>query len=329
MKMKKKGVAMTASVVALTVMVSAGSVSLIYNKTMSNQRAEYKAALASKDAELKRYQLSSVKGFALTKKLDAGDTVKEEDVTLIDMPQTVPSNVAATKEQVVGKVIKLTSEVNTLLTTSMLYDDGPLDDSLRKVELDYVRLPLRLDAKDVLDIRVVFPNGEDYRVLKKKRMQDVDTTAGLLFMNLTTEEILLMDSALVDAYIKNAEIYAVQYVEPEMQKEPILTYIPNTDVLKVIKADPDILELSRYQMAEEVRKALDARQAALAEGNKPRLGADLPAGSAVSKRKATVGATTNPSPSGSATPSETTTQEGDSQQPEGFVPNPEAGEIGE
>lgn len=326
-----KIIIMVASGVVFGGLVSGIFVGNHYSNKVNAQQRTYEEALAAKDGELKRYQLSSKQGYVLVNHLDAGDKIKEEDVTLTDLPDFfVPTNVISDKDAIVGSIIKLTSEPQTPITDQMVRVDGRLDDSARKVELDYVRLPYKLAEKDILDIRILFPNGENYNILKKKKMTGVDIPASMMFMDLTIEEVYLMDSALVDAHLQKAEIYAAPYVEPELQESALESYIPNIAVLNVIKSDPAIIVSSRYSMAEDVRKSLEARLAAMPEENKHRLGADIPEGSAVGKRKAVVGATVVGGQT-SATPQDGPVDADGNPLPEGFVPAPEGAttEIGE
>lgn len=298
-----KSIALFGSIVIASGTISGVAIGNIYSKKLDKERSTYEAALQAKDNELKRYQLSSKKGFVLKKHLDAGDKITEEDVTMTDLPDFfAPGDMITEKDKVVGKIIKLTSEANTPLTAQMVYEDGPLDPTARRLEVDYVKLPIKLDVKDRIDVMIVFPNGEKYRVLSKKRMEDLDLLNSMMFVNLNIEENYLLTAALVDAYINKAEIMAEQYVEPEMQEEPIKTYMPNVDVLKVMKSDPYVKQDARYAIAEDVRKSLDARLAAMDPNDQHRIGADLPEGSAVSKRKATVGATIVGNGQNSATP---------------------------
>lgn len=295
----------------------------IYSNKIKDQRVQYEAIIQTKDNELQRYVLSSRKGFVLSKDLEAGDIVKEEDIQLIDIPDFfAPTDVIGDKESLVGKIVKINVKSQTPVTSNMVYAEGPIDPSLRKIEIDYARLPIKIGVKDVLDVRIIFPNGEDYLVLSKKKMTSLDVANQTMFVNLDIEEIHLMDSALVDAYIEKAEIYAVQYVEPEMQDEPPATYYPNLDVLKVIKSDPRIVNKARYAAADAVRKSLNLRLNAIDAADKIRIGASLPDGSAVAKRKSTIGAQITVSEENSATP----TEEEESKYPAGYVP-PEGAET--
>ncbi|TVY07315.1 SAF domain-containing protein [Paenibacillus cremeus] len=262
----------------------------MYSVNRNNQlqdRAAYEKKI--KDAEqLLNEQRPKQTGFILKDDLKAGDVIKESNLLEKNMPDyVIPGNFITKKQDVIGKTIKINSFKNTLLTSDMLFAKGPLDASQRKMEVDFVRLPYRLVNSDTIDIKIIYPNGEDYVVVAKKQINDLDQKEQMIYFDANSEEILLLDSALVDAYINNAEIYAIQYVDPTIQPAPAVNYLPNNDILKVIKMDPDIVNKARYDLSDKLRQSLDDRLKT-SGGNsgaaKPRIGADLPTGSAVSKR---------------------------------------------
>jgi hypothetical protein len=318
-KDKSRQVVRLGSVILASAIVAGGTVGYINVGSSNKQKAEFKAAMAAKDAELKRYQLTSRKGFVLTRSLDPGEKIQDADITLVDLPETSPADIVDTKEGLVGKFIKIGAKKDTQLTSSIVFEGKHLPDSARRVEVDFVSLPTRIEKTDYLDVQIVFPNGEMYKVLTKKTMEDLDKSAVMMFMDLDTEEQMLLDSALVDAYLNKAELRARQYIEPGVQKEPLVTYYPNNDVLRVMKSDPDILETARYQMAAEIRASLDARLRAAHAESGTRVGADLPDGSAVAKQKATIGATVSGNTANPATPAEGQ----DSGEPAGYEAPPE------
>ncbi len=70
---------------------------------------------------------------------------------------------------------------------------------------------------DTIDVRVVFPNGEDYLVLTNKQVTDLNLTACLFTVQMTEDEIMRYQSACVDAYLTGGMLYTTKYVEPTLQ----------------------------------------------------------------------------------------------------------------
>lgn len=305
---------------SIAVVLTASVAFLVYrleNSKLIRERAKYERILAQEQAKLYKYEQQSKSGWILTRNVEAGETIEVNDIKQSMLPDYfTPSNVITDPEEIVGKVIKIKALANTAVTGEMVYAEGPLDRSTRNEETEYVRLPVKLAPKDTVDIRIVYPNGEDYIVVAKKKLSDFNQERQQAFFQDTESEALLLQAALVDAYINNAELYMKTYVEPEMQEAPPVTYVPNLDVLKEIQNNPLIVKSAKWKLQEDLRKSLEKRLSNLDPMNIYRVGASAPVGSAVSRLKVAEG----------ATPTQTTTQNnGDAVQQNGGVGSAEQG----
>ncbi|WP_193726776.1 hypothetical protein [Paenibacillus guangzhouensis] len=312
--------------VGITAVIVTSSVGFMsyrfFNAKLLKERTLYENKLAEKSQQLALYEVKSHQGFVLKNKKKAGETINEEDIVSLKLPDYfTPIDLIDTRENIVGKVIKINADTNTAITNEMVYANGPLDPSLRREEVEYIKLPLELKNKDTVDIRIVYPNGEDYIVVSKKKLDVVNQEKQLAFFNSVEEEALLLQSALVDAYINNAELYMKKYIEPEMQPEPIVTYTPNKDVITVLKTNPQILNQAKWKLSLKIREGLEDRLKLIEDKDRIRVGADAPSGSAVSKRKGNDGAVpaNQSNPNGTATGVEGTVNNNNPQviQPEG------------
>lgn len=79
---------------------------------------------------------------------------------------------------------------------------------------------------------------------------------------MTEEEILSLSSAIVDAYLHKASIYALTYVEPQFQTPAIATYPANSEVLKLLESDPNIVRRAEQELSRQVRSSLESSLAA-------------------------------------------------------------------
>ena len=69
-------------------------------------------------------------------------------------------------------IAKVTMKKNTLLTTELLSKgDNQVQDDVRKQEYNMIVLPIDLVTGDYVDIRVMFPNGQDFIVVAKKKLK--------------------------------------------------------------------------------------------------------------------------------------------------------------
>ena len=157
-------------------------------------------------------------------------------------------------------IAKVTMKKNTLLTTELLSKgDNQVQDDVRKQEYNMIVLPIDLVTGDYVDIRVMFPNGQDFIVVAKeqckqalnelaKKEVEIPTigtadSEDTIWMNLSEDEILHMSCAIVDsAQVKGAKIYATKYTEAGMQKAATPTYPINESTSKLLQSDPNILE---------------------------------------------------------------------------------------
>jgi hypothetical protein len=282
--------------IAISILATA----LIFNGKMNTQEIASAQALAAKDAQLKKISVSSRNAIILIAKKEAGQVIMETDIKIGNPPDAfTPADVITDPKDVLGKTIKLTSEVNTPLTTNMLYAEGPLDPSARVIKTDYVEFEDNIITNDKVDVRILFPDGEDFIVLSKKKMDFVDYGVQGLSFKAIEGEIQLLNSALVDAYVNSAEIYVSKYTDPEMQEAPNANYVPNINVMNQMRANPGIVNKAHYVLVDILRKSLDDNMKKLDPQQKIHLGATLPVGSAVAnKKRTTVGVSPTTKPAG-------------------------------
>lgn len=144
------------------------------------------------------------------------------------------------KFEAVPFISKIDLKANTIITSDMFTKGERLTNDLRYIEYNMLVLPTTVDVGTFIDIRLTLPNGQDLIVISKKEIKSLlGDTVGL---ELSEAEILMMESAIVEAYIMDAsKLYAIQYVEPGIQEAAIKTYTPTTAVQALIEADKNIV----------------------------------------------------------------------------------------
>lgn len=186
--------------------------------------------------------------------LESGETITSSMVELVEIPKQTNSDYVLANESAVGYKSKIQLQGNTILTYSMLYEDEATADSLRYTEYNAITIPTQLSVGNYVDIRLRLPNSQDLIVVSKKQIQNIfGQTIGL---NLKEEEIVVLNSALVEAYIMapSAELYVTKYVEPGIQETATSTYKPTQEVLALIEMDNNIVD-----QAKETLRTLYAR----------------------------------------------------------------------
>lgn len=149
-----------------------------------------------------------------------------------------------------GYKSKVDLNSGTILSNNLVYMGEDITNDLRYVEYNMLTLPTTISEGDYIDIRLTFPNGQNLIVISKKEVKSLlGDTIGL---ELSEGEILMMESAIVEAYIMtSSKLYAIQYVEPGMQEAAIKTYEPTEAVKNLISANSNITA--------EAKKALEDR----------------------------------------------------------------------
>ena len=152
-----------------------------------------------------------------------------------------------------GSPIEYTAKVDipydSMALTSMIVKSGEeRRDDERIMEYNMIVLPTQLRNGNYIDVRLMMPSGEDYIVLSKKYV--TQTTETNIWIEMTEEEILSLNSAIVDAYITDGtKLYATIYTEPGMQEKAEPTYPVNNRILDLIAKDPNIIDDAKNELA--------------------------------------------------------------------------------
>lgn len=151
----------------------------------------------------------------------------------------------------------------------------------REYEMQVVNLMVDQKENDYVDIRIMFPDGSDYLVLPKKQIKNLSLENCVFWTYMNEEEILRMASATIDAFtITGTKIYATRYVESNLQKEAVPTYLVNATVQDMMdsnsayydknlltKAISTLNALARKSMEERLGLLSEEKLAAVADGH--------------------------------------------------------------
>ncbi|WP_304401819.1 hypothetical protein [uncultured Clostridium sp.] len=156
-------------------------------------------------------------------------------------------------------VMKINVPKGTIITKDMMYESGKgLKDSERIQEFNMIRLPSQLKNGDFIDVRFSLPNGQDFVVLSKKKV--IGTNATTVWLQLDELELNLMNNAIVESYkATGSRLYAIEYIEPGMQKDAVPTYVASSDVLNLINRNPNIISEAREKYGENINGLSDFR----------------------------------------------------------------------
>ncbi len=137
---------------------------------------------------------------------------------------------------------------------------------MRKYELSVANLMTNQSENDYVDVRIMFPNGEDYTVLSKKPVYDVNLDNYLFYTYMAEDEIMSMASATIDAYtITGTRIYTTKYIESALQSEAVPNYLVKAETLDLIASDPNITNIATETLNLRARLDLESRLSGLTE----------------------------------------------------------------
>lgn len=225
------------------------------NQHINNIRANYE--LEIEDLKMEIYMNKRV-ALIPHKKIEAGTVIDENLVKIMEIQSSVSNENFMTEEDL-GKIAKIDLLPSLPIFKGMISEEK-IPDDIREEEFNMFLLSSNLKKNKYIDLRINYPNGEDYIVLSKKKIRDLNMENNTLWLWLNEEEILRASSAIVDAYLhKGSKLYTVIYVEPFVQKEAHITYPVNNQVLDLILDNPNIVDVAKTELTKEVRNLLDER----------------------------------------------------------------------
>lgn len=196
----------------------------------------------------------ATKAYALNRDVKSGQEITAEMLSPIDTyANLIPQNyidvaTLASIESDKKVIAKIDLYKNTILTSSIVAaEDNTVTSDVRTMEYNMLTLPIDVVVGDYVDIRLTFPNGQDFIVVAKKEIKNIQ--GNTVTFEMSEDEILMLNSAIVESYMaKASNLYIAKYVEPGMQEKAQNTYTPTTEVVKLIQTDGNILSQAKTEL---------------------------------------------------------------------------------
>ena len=212
-----------------------------------------------------RLQLSRLEREVLIPKQDIpyGTVLTEEMFEQVNLKLAIDQELLLGPDDM-GKVSLVALPKGVPVTKASVVGEPPAND-LRKTEFNMFLMQTDQREGDFIDVRIVFPNGENYIVLAKKQIKAMNAADNIIRLWLDETEIHLISSAIIDAYLHpGTKIYATTYIQPEIQSATTPFYPPNPDVLDLMRNDPNILKKASDVLARQARALLQSHLQVLA-----------------------------------------------------------------
>lgn len=257
--------------VALISIVIVGAAALIaYFVSINHMRDSYEAKLKAANSEM---EANKRKVYIATNDIRAGGLITDDNTEYKSTYASQPQDTYIGTSDI-GKTALVDIAKGTQITKQIITDEN-IDGDLRETTYSVITVSGNVLNNDTVDIRLLYPNGENYVVLSKKRIikkdkeneegevEDQSTVNTECYFWLTEEEILRMSSAIVDAYLyEGSQIYTTEYIEPNLQAGTIVNYTPSLAAINLINSDPNIVNVASKYLSNIVRKELENRLAA-------------------------------------------------------------------
>ena len=148
-------------------------------------------------------------------------------------------------------IAKVDAKANTIISQALVARSNEIyTDDVRQQEYNTIVLPIDLTTGDYVDIRMQLPNGQDFIVISKKRVNIPDVNGEYLTdtiqMNMSEDEILSLSCAIVEAYkIDGTKLYATKYTDAGIQQSSNPTYVVNNEVARLMDSDSNIVDKAK------------------------------------------------------------------------------------
>lgn len=228
-----------------------------------------KKALDEKQAQINdlQYEIDANKQivYVAMKDVSAGETLVEgENIMKQEIFTGLEAGYYMTDEMVGGIAvldIKALQPIMEDMVTSL-----SITKDTREYEIAVANLMTDQEEYDYVDVRIMFPTGEDYTILSKKDMHNLNLESCVFYSYLNEDEILRMASATIDAFtVTGTYIYTTRYVEPSLQDVSTPNYVVRPEVIDLINSDPNILSVAKDTLNLQARINLEERLRGLTE----------------------------------------------------------------
>lgn len=219
-----------------------------------------------------------IKVYALNTDVKSGDTLDASMLVQVETDKNAaPTDAIKGTALTENSIAKIDLSKGMILTASMVAEsDNPTTSDLRIQEYNMLRLESQIAQDDYIDVRLRLPNGLDYIVVSKKRVEipqiDGVDSENTIWIKLTEDETLAMSNAIVEAYkLEGAVLYTAKYVEPGTQEKATPTYIPSAEVVNLVTQNPNVVQeaktamYNRYQQFTSNRNNINSQLSAVDE----------------------------------------------------------------
>lgn len=240
-------------IIIIVILIAVSAVFIMQTKKKSEQVAK----LAAEDTESLKAIIASKERDAFVALVDIpmGEVISEQNVMFSsDVSSDMDPEYFMSYDDI-GKVAVVNISEGMPILKNMCSDTMLKD--LEERECNFIILNANTKNNDYIDVRIMFPTGEDFIIASKKCIKNPQPMLNSCYLWLTEAENDLLSAAIVDANLHKARIYVTKYVKPVIQQGRYVTYQPNEDVMAAIENNPNIVNESEVSLSAQARKNLE------------------------------------------------------------------------
>lgn len=248
--------------VVISVLVVSVAFTLAFVLSMSQMKSNYNEKIEVLNNEMTNNQVQT---YVAVENIAAGNELSEDKLQLKTVFYPGGNADDLITEEDIGKLAVADISANKPIYKSMVGEQ--LEFGLRESEFACLSLSTNLKKNDFIDVRIMYPNGENYIVLSKVCIRKLSLANNDCFLWLNEEQIMSISSAIVDTYMHDGSIlYTTKYIE-DGQQETKVNYVPTKDCITAIANDENIVEKATDKLNASIREALDSRLSTAKDGN--------------------------------------------------------------
>lgn len=199
--------------------------------------AEKDAKIKDANIELEKYKTGTV--CVLKDDIEKGQEITIDNLEIVK-GTFYEKEIRDTQDNYVGMVMKTDAKAGMILNDCIVTAKEQMDTSLRTYYIDYIDVPDGFAEGLCFDIRICFPNGEDYLVAGNKKIISRDEVG--FYVDLNRREALLLSSARVDCTIYTGTTIYAAFYSTGFEEDEIQTYPVNNYVFELGQWEPNLKE---------------------------------------------------------------------------------------
>lgn len=241
--------------------LGAGAGGYVLYNSKENQLDLKKTEIADMQATLDQIG-ELVTAYAVSTDVVTGKKITDSDITPIDVPVSMATNLVLDPEELIGNYFKTGLTTGTAISSDIIYTDEITDD-LRLFDVVVHNVPVGLKEGSYVDVRITLPQGEDFIAMAHKRVASIN--AGVLKLIVTEKDLHTYNSMLIDSLVyPGTQLYAVEYLEGGIQSGADTYYPLASNVLAIAQKDPNLLEAIKSDIIHR-REAVETGLVSVAE----------------------------------------------------------------